>query len=45
MIQLTALTDEQGREVHSEQMVEIHFAGSKPVANGDQFGVGRRPQP
>lgn len=39
---LTALTDEQGREVHSEKMVEIHFAGDKPVANGDQFGVGRQ---
>jgi DNA-binding beta-propeller fold protein YncE len=35
------LTDEKGREVHSEKMVEIHFAGGKPVANGDQFGVGR----
>lgn len=38
---VTALTDEQGREVHSEKMVEIHFAGGKPAANGDQFGVGR----
>jgi sugar lactone lactonase YvrE len=35
------LGDEKGREVHSEKMVEIHFAGGKPVANGDQFGVGR----
>jgi hypothetical protein len=39
-----ALSDEMGREVHSEKMVEIHFAGGKPVANGDQFGVGRRLQ-
>jgi sugar lactone lactonase YvrE len=39
---LAYLTDEQGREVHSEKMVEIHFAGSKPVASGDQFGVGRK---
>jgi hypothetical protein len=27
--------------VHSEKMVEIHFRGGVPVANGDQFGVGR----
>lgn len=35
------LVDEQGREVHSEKMVEIHFAGGAPAATGDQFGVGR----
>jgi hypothetical protein len=35
------LADEQGREVHSEKMVEIQFAQGVPVANGDQFGVGR----
>jgi hypothetical protein len=35
------LTDEEGREVHSEKIVEIHFRGDEPVANGDQFGVGR----
>ena len=35
------LTDEKGREVHSEKMVEIHFRGGLPVAAGDQFGVGR----
>ena len=39
---VAALTDEQGREVHSEKMIEIHFRGGKPVANGDQFGVGRK---
>jgi DNA-binding beta-propeller fold protein YncE len=38
---LTALTDETGREVHSEKMVEIHWKGGKPVKTGDQFGVGR----
>jgi DNA-binding beta-propeller fold protein YncE/lysophospholipase L1-like esterase len=38
---VAALADEQGRQVHSEKMVEIHFQGGKPVANGDQFGVGR----
>lgn len=36
------LTDEKGREVHSEKMVEIDFRGGEPVAAGDQFGVGRR---
>ena len=35
------LTDERGREVHSEKMIEIHFRGDLPVAAGDQFGVGR----
>jgi sugar lactone lactonase YvrE len=35
------LADETGAEVHSEKMVEIHFRGKKPVAAGDQFGVGR----
>jgi DNA-binding beta-propeller fold protein YncE len=38
---LAALADEKGGEVHSEKMVEIHFKGGVPVANGDQFGVGR----
>ena len=38
---VVALKDEQGREVHSEKLVEIHFANGKPVRNGDQFGLGR----
>ncbi len=38
---LTALQDEQGREVHSEKLVEIHFEGNRPILAGDQFGVGR----
>ena len=38
---IVALKDELGREVHSEKMVEIHFANRKPVRNGDQFGLGR----
>jgi enamine deaminase RidA (YjgF/YER057c/UK114 family)/sugar lactone lactonase YvrE len=38
---MAKLTDETGREVHSEKMVEVHFRDGKPVANGDQFGVGR----
>ncbi len=36
------LTDEQGRAVQSEKMVEIDFDGEKPVRNGDQFGLGRK---
>jgi DNA-binding beta-propeller fold protein YncE len=39
---LTALTDEKGRGVHSEKMVEIHFKAGAPVATGDQFGLGRK---
>jgi DNA-binding beta-propeller fold protein YncE len=38
---LCGLTDETGRQVHSEKMVEIVFANGVPVRNGDQFGVGR----
>lgn len=36
------LTDEQGRAVQSEKMVEIDFAGNRPVRTGDQFGLGRK---
>ena len=39
---LTALTDEAGRPVHSEKMVEIHVRDGVPVAAGDQFGLGRK---
>uniref|UniRef100_A0A7C4LJ56 YncE family protein n=1 Tax=Schlesneria paludicola TaxID=360056 RepID=A0A7C4LJ56_9PLAN len=35
------LADEHGTAVHSEKMVEIHFADGKPVRTGDQFGLGR----
>ena len=38
---VAALSDEQGRPVHSEKMMEIDFAGGKPVQTGDQFGLGR----
>jgi hypothetical protein len=41
---LTALTDEKGREVHSEKMVEVQFKDGKVVAAGDQFGIGRKPR-
>jgi len=39
---ITTLSDEAGRQVHSEKIVEIDFAGGKPVRAGDQFGLGRR---
>jgi DNA-binding beta-propeller fold protein YncE len=36
------LTDEQGRAVQSEKMVEAIFEGGRLVRAGDQFGIGRR---
>jgi DNA-binding beta-propeller fold protein YncE len=39
---VTALTDEMGRTVQSEKVVEVVFAGGKVVRTGDQFGIGRR---
>jgi hypothetical protein len=38
---LLALKDEIGQPVHSEKLLEIDFAGNKPIRNGDQFGIGR----
>jgi len=38
---VVALTDENGRPVHSEKMVEIHFQNGLPIRAGDQFGLGR----
>lgn len=38
---IATLTDEMGREVHSEKMIEIHRRGAKATIVGDQFGVGR----
>ena len=35
-----ALKDEEGREVHSEKLLEIDFANGKPIRVGDQFGIG-----
>ena len=35
------LRDEEGRQVQSEKLLEIDFAGDVPVRAGDQFGVGR----
>lgn len=37
-----ALTDETGRQAHSEKVLEIDFRDGKPTRNGDQFGLGRR---
>jgi hypothetical protein len=39
---VTALTDETGRAVQSEKVVEVVFAGDKATRTGDQFGIGRR---
>ena len=36
------LMDEEGREVHSEKVVEIIWVNGVPVFVGDQFGVGRK---
>jgi hypothetical protein len=36
------LTDEEGRAVQSEKMLEVHLRGREVVRMGDQFGVGRR---
>jgi DNA-binding beta-propeller fold protein YncE len=38
---LVGLQDEEGRQVHSEKMVEIVFRGDAVARTGDQFGVGR----
>ncbi len=38
---VTTLTDELGRAVQSEKLLEVDFAGHEPVAAGGQFGVGR----
>ena len=39
---LTTLKDENGAPIQSEKMVEIHFRDGKPIAAGDQFGLGRK---
>jgi sugar lactone lactonase YvrE len=36
------LADEEGREVHSEKIVEVLLLDGEIVLVGDQFGVGRR---
>ena len=39
---IATLTDEMKRMVQSEKVVEVVFAGGKPVRTGDQFGIGGR---
>jgi DNA-binding beta-propeller fold protein YncE len=36
------LTDERGRAVQSEKMVDAMYSGDRLVRAGDQFGIGRR---
>jgi hypothetical protein len=38
---VATLKDEMGRDVQSEKMLEIDFAGGRPVRAGNQFGIGR----
>jgi hypothetical protein len=38
---VATLTDEAGRAVQSEKMLELDWEGGKPVRAGDQFGIGR----
>ncbi len=40
---IARLSDEKGREVHSEKVVELVFQGGRVVQAGDQFGYGRQP--
>jgi DNA-binding beta-propeller fold protein YncE len=37
---ITTLTDEEGRAVQSEKLLEIDFQGTEPIQAGCQFGVG-----
>ena len=39
---IATLSDEAGRQVQSEKLVEIDFADGRPVRAGDQFGIGRK---
>ena len=39
---VATLEDETGRHVQSEKLLEIVTANGKPIAAGDQFGIGRR---
>jgi hypothetical protein len=42
---ITGLTDERGRAVASEKLMEIDFVGDKPSHTADQFGLGRVTEP
>ena len=37
---VAGLKDEKGADVQSEKLLEIDFAGGKPLRAGDQFGLG-----
>jgi DNA-binding beta-propeller fold protein YncE len=39
---VATLQDENGANAESEKMLEIDFAGAKPVRAGDQFGKGQK---
>lgn len=39
---IKSLMDEEGREAHSEKVIEIVFVDGVPVIVGDQFGAGRK---
>jgi hypothetical protein len=39
---VATLTDETGRPVHSEKMVEVVLRDGQAVRTGDQFGLGRK---
>ena len=39
---VATLTDEKGRQVQSEKVVEVVMEDGHPTRSGDQFGVGRR---
>jgi DNA-binding beta-propeller fold protein YncE len=39
---VATLTDEQGRMVQSEKVVEVVFDGTRVVRVGDQFGIGQK---
>ena len=38
---IAALSDETGRQIGSEKLLEVVFDGNTPVRAGDQFGIGR----
>ena len=40
---ITVLSNETTGTVQSEKVVEVVFQDGKPVRNGDQFGIGRKP--
>lgn len=39
---IATLSDESGKPVQSEKLLEIDLEDGKPVRNGDQFGLGRK---